>query len=103
MRREPIRVYADTSVYGGVCDPEFGSDSEAFFAAVSAGLLRLVTSVVVTREIAGAPPHVQEATRRWLDLAELAELTNEAVELQEGYLQAAVVGPRAEMDALHVA
>jgi predicted nucleic acid-binding protein len=103
MRREPIRVYADTSVYGGICDAEFASDSAQFFAAVKGGRFHLVTSAVVTREIAGAPPRVQETVAEWLDMAELTELSDEAVELQEAYLQAAVVGPRADADALHVA
>lgn len=31
MAKRPIKVYADTSVYGGVFDEEFAEASQAFF------------------------------------------------------------------------
>jgi hypothetical protein len=36
--RRPMRVYADTSVFGGVFDAKFEEDSMAFFAWVREGL-----------------------------------------------------------------
>jgi len=33
----PLRVYADTSVFGGCFDKEFDDESRAFFEQVSSG------------------------------------------------------------------
>jgi len=101
--RLPVRVYADTSVYGGMCDTEFAFGSAAFFRGVEAAWYHLVTSAVVAREISGAPPEVQETSAEWLDAAELTPLSGEALDLQQACLEAAIVGPRGDTDALHVA
>ena len=45
--KEPIRVYADTSVFGGAQDREFSQLSEPFFARVRAGAIQIVVSAVV--------------------------------------------------------
>ncbi len=42
-----IRVYADTSVFGGVYDPEFQTASQAFFEDVTQQRFALVTSAIV--------------------------------------------------------
>ena len=39
-----IRVYADTSVYGGVFDEEFAEASRTFFEQVRGGRFRLILS-----------------------------------------------------------
>jgi len=51
MTMPPIRVYVDTSVFGGVFDVEFEEASREFFAQVVEGRFRLVASAVVDREI----------------------------------------------------
>ncbi|MBU0568859.1 hypothetical protein KJ693_12645 [bacterium] len=50
-----IRVYADTSIFGGVYDEEFKQPSLTFFEQVRAGQFVLVTSAVVQAEITLAP------------------------------------------------
>ena len=50
MRKLP-RVYADTSVFGGVFDEEFDVASERFVAAVENGRFTLITSALVEAEI----------------------------------------------------
>jgi hypothetical protein len=45
--KKPMRVYADTSVFGGICDKEFEEASAAFFDLVRASRFRLVVSPVV--------------------------------------------------------
>jgi hypothetical protein len=44
---KPIRVYVDTSVFGGVYDHGFEVPSKAFFAQVDSNRFMVVTSVVV--------------------------------------------------------
>ena len=55
-----LRVYADTSVYGGCFDEEFKKASRAFFREVSGGRFGLVVSETVQRELAEAPEEVKQ-------------------------------------------
>jgi predicted nucleic acid-binding protein len=101
--RFPVRVYADTSVFGGVFDEEFAFASRRFFDRVSAGAFRLVTSPIVEEELADAPAEVRQFGRPIMDEAEEALLSDEVLRLHEAYLEARVVGERRGNDALHVA
>lgn len=99
----PIRVYADTSVYGGAFDDEFAADSRAFFAEVRAGRFTLVLSAVVQAELEAAPEPVAALFREVLPRAEVVAVTAEALGLQEAYLDAGILTPKWSDDALHVA
>lgn len=44
MTKRPIKIYADTSVYGGVFDEEFAEASKAFFDLVRSGEYTLCVS-----------------------------------------------------------
>jgi hypothetical protein len=103
MRRAPVRVYADTSVFGGVQDEEFRESSVAFFAEVEEGRFRLLTSPVVMAELRDAPAGVREFFDRLLPRLDLAPVTEEALQLRDAYLAAGVVTARWAEDALHVA
>ena len=39
---KPLRVYADTSVFGGCFDAEFAAESERFFDLVRAGRVKIL-------------------------------------------------------------
>jgi len=101
--RMPIRVYADTSVYGGLYDADFAAASQLFFNQVKKGQLVLVTSALVADEVTRAPENVREAFYTLLPFAELAAVTSEAFYLQKAYIEAGVVTKRWQGDALHVA
>ena len=60
MQDAPIRVYADTSVFGGVFDEEFARASTVFFDGIRSGRLLLVTSAIVEDELVGAPTKVRQ-------------------------------------------
>jgi hypothetical protein len=100
---KPIRVYADASVYGGAFDVEFKSASEAFFDGVRSGNYRLVMSPAISDELENAPPQVLVLFEEMEELAETIEITEDAIRLQQAYLEASIVGPQWETDALHVA
>jgi predicted nucleic acid-binding protein len=53
-----MRVYADTSVFGGVFDAEFHEASLAFFDQVRDTRFELVSSGLVVDELAEAPEEV---------------------------------------------
>ncbi len=102
MNEKMIRVYADTSVYGGVFDEEFATASRAFFQEVRQGRFRLVISTVVRDELEDAPERVRTLFDEMCAVGEIADAHEEALRLQQAYLDAAIVAPRWETDALHV-
>jgi predicted nucleic acid-binding protein len=97
------RVYADTSVFGGVFDPEFARPSRLFFAAVEQQRLVLVTSGLVDEELMLAPREVRACFARFQPLAEVVEVSEEALFLRRAYLKAGIVNRKSAADALHVA
>jgi predicted nucleic acid-binding protein len=101
--RRPVRVYADTSVFGGALDVEFSALSEAFFALVRAGAMELVVSSVVVDELDGAPQAVRDFFDELAPLIVRVEVDEDADTLQQAYLSAQIVGRKWETDAMHVA
>jgi predicted nucleic acid-binding protein len=97
------RVYADTSVYGGVFDEEFSEASRAFFEQAKIGRFSVATSVLVRQEMGFSPIHVQEFFDRLMPTLEIIPMTEEAVRLQTDYINAGVVTEKSLTDALHVA
>ncbi|NOZ62712.1 MAG: type II toxin-antitoxin system VapC family toxin [Calditrichaeota bacterium] len=100
---ELTRIYVDTSVFGGVFDPEFQNASQLFFNQVLEKKFSLVTSAVVREEVAYAPLEVQEFFDKYLPYAEIMDITKEVLDLREAYLKAGIVTEKYRNDALHVA
>jgi hypothetical protein len=96
-------VYADTSVFGGVFDPEFEKASGIFISQVRQGRFELVTSPMVEYEIDLAPDNVKELYRSLFAFMTYTEPTVETTELQKAYLDAVILSAKSEEDALHVA
>ena len=99
----PLRVYVDTSVFGGVHDQEFRAPSERFFAAVRGGAFTVLVSEALVVEISSAPAVVQATFEAHRAQMEALETTAEAAALAEAYLAAGVVPAASRVDALHVA
>jgi len=97
-----IRVYADTSVFGGVFDEEFKTASEAFFGAVRKGEFKLITSELVREEMQAAPKKVIHFFEEFLVIAEIAEVADTVLQLQQAYVQAGIVSEKYSTDAMHV-
>jgi|SaaInl8_200m_RNA_FD_contig_31_2586584_length_704_multi_3_in_0_out_0_1 predicted nucleic acid-binding protein len=98
-----MKIYADTSVFGGVFDEEFLRPIKKFFEEVKAGRFLLVTSAVVQAEISAAPKRVQEFFSSVTASAELAEITQEVLELRQAYSNANIVSKKSIDDLTHVA
>ncbi len=97
------RICADTSVFGGVFDPEFEKAGGIFISQVRQGRFELVTSPMVEYEIDLAPDNVKELYRSLFAFMTYAEPTEETAELQQSYLDAVIFSAKSEEDALHVA
>lgn len=103
MAKKPMRVYADTSVFGGALDHEFGRLSETFFGLVREGAIELVVSAVAPDELEGAPESVLDFFGELAPLVLRVEIGEDADALQQAYMKAKIVGPKWETDAMHVA
>lgn len=99
-----IRVYVDTSVFGGTQDDEFVVESKRFFDQVRVGAYVVLLSDETQRELAGSPVAVQAI---WLGLppasVEFIGLDDEATSLANEYVKAEVLREASIGDALHVA
>ena len=101
---KPLRVYADTSVFGGYFDAEFAAESRRFFDLVRGGRVKLLLSEVVVRELAGAPVRVRELLASLPDGSVMpVALTRDVIDLRNAYLAAVILDPQSTDDATHVA
>jgi len=98
-----IKVYADTSVFGGVFDKEFISPSHSFFEQVRSGLITLFTSALVQEEIGYAPAEVRDLFSELTEYMEILDVNEPALKLRDAYLKARIVPVKFSNDALHVA
>lgn len=101
--KKPLRVYADTSVFGGVFDEEFARASSLFWDQVTSRRFHLVLSPVVEEEISRGPAIVQDLYQSMVVIAEKPPLTEEVIHLRDSYLKVGILGPQSTADALHVA
>ncbi len=98
-----MRIYADTSIFGGLFDSEFARPTRLLLDEIDAGRFTLVTSALVEAEIEPAPTEVRKLFAHYETLAEITPVTEAALSLQQYYIQAGVVTPKSLDDALHVA
>ena len=98
-----MKIYADTSVFGGVFDQEFSTPSKQFFDEIDAGRFVLVTSAIVEAEIEPAPEKIRTFFATYAKAASIAVVNEEALKLQSSYINSGVVTENSLEDALHVA
>jgi predicted nucleic acid-binding protein len=101
---KPLRVYVDTSVFGGCFDADFARESTRFFDLVRGGRIVVLVSQVVVDELSEAPPQVRELFRSLAaESVTPVDLTPETIELRDRYVAAGIVSRRFMDDATHVA
>jgi predicted nucleic acid-binding protein len=99
-----IRVYVDTSVFGGALDEEFAEASLRFFHRVERGEFVVLLSTHTLDELAPAPEQVLEVLQNLpKHCVETISAGDEAETLANAYIQAGALGKASRMDALHVA
>ena len=103
MGKRRLRIYLDTSVFGGVFEERFAEASKRVFDLVRRGAIGLVLSATVRDELGGGPPEVQALYREMLGTADVIGVPREAFDLQAAYIAHGVVTDRWASDALHVA
>jgi len=99
-----MRVYVDTSVFGGCFDHEFEEWSVKFFELVATGKYNVVISDVSEDELKDAPEPVRqivkEIPRKQL---EIIKLTDKAKALAHAYVKERIVTPKSQADTEHIA
>ncbi len=99
-----LRVYVDTSVFGGVNDDEFALSSRRFFDLVRRGKYSVLVSIQTTTELEGAPVPVREVLKGLTPgQVEEVPVDSEVYALADAYIGAGVLGEAARGDAIHVA
>ncbi|MHB9013012.1 MAG: type II toxin-antitoxin system VapC family toxin [Ignavibacteriaceae bacterium] len=98
-----IRVYVDTSVFGGVFDDEFKKASSIFFEQVRLNFFEVFVSPIVGNEISLAPQQVQDFYAENLPQTKIMDISDEALKLRDAYLNAKIISKKYSNDALHVA
>jgi hypothetical protein len=90
----PLRVYADTSVFGACFEEKFSEASIRLFEQVRDGTFLLVVSDVTLRELAPAPKFVSSLLDTVpAEHVERVVSSDDSRRLQSAYLAASVVGP----------
>jgi hypothetical protein len=99
-----LRIYADTSVFGGCHDEEFSRDSQRLFQEIRTGKFILVLSATTLRELQGAPANVKEIING-ISISDLEVIpeSDEIDNLREAYLSTGIVGLSSADDAEHIA
>ena len=99
-----LRIYTDTSVFGGCFDEEFAQESKAFFEEIRAGKFVLVISATGLGELEKAPDCVQKVLSELPpERLEVIDFCDEIALLRDAYLKAGIVGPESKADAEHIA
>lgn len=98
-----MKVYVDTSVFGGFLDREFSEPSKIFFDEIKRQRFTLVTSAVVQAEIEPSPENVRKLFNKMIVMADMVHVDSAVLNLQESYLKERIVTANSSDDALHVA
>ena len=98
-----MRIYADTSIFGGYFDVEFAEATKRFFEDIDRGRFLLVSSAVVATEIEPAPDKVRNLFFQYAAICQTEDVSSESLILRGKYIEAGIVTTKSLDDALHVA
>lgn len=99
-----MKIYVDTSVIGGCCDSEFQEWSNKLLEDFRERRYLLFLSVLTDIEIENAPDEVKTIYEEFISYStETLELSKEAEELSEIYLNRGILSLNYLDDARHIA
>ena len=98
-----LRIYADTSVFGGTQDEEFDAPSKRFFENVHKGRYVVLVSPLTFAEVSMAPESVRQVLGGLPDHSVLrVAIEREAIQLASAYIQAGVLGEGHRLSLIHI-
>ena len=96
--------YFDTSVFGGLFDPEFEEETTLLFERVQMGQIKCIYSNLTETELTNAPEKVRNFFENLKDeFKEKVLITPEALKLAQTYVAEKVVGETSLDDCIHIA
>ena len=99
-----LRIYIDTSVFGGCFDDEFSEDSNRFIKTIRKMGHIIILTELIKLELENAPLVVKNLYHSLSQTnIENVNLTKEVLELRDQYIKARIVGIQALTDATHIA
>ena len=99
-----IKIYLDTSVFGGYYDEEFEQYTKPLFDRIANDEFILLFSALTQDELENAPQQVKNlVTQIKAASTQFIETSNEAVDLANEYIAEKVVGQTSYSDCLHIA
>ena len=99
-----LRVYADTSVFGGCFVDEFSEFSNKLIEEFNQGIKRLVVSDLTLKEIENAPEEVQGILRTIPgDFKEYVTLEKDSKYLARKYIDEKAINKKHIIDSQHIA
>jgi hypothetical protein len=102
--KRSLRVYADTSVFGGCFDDEFKTESDLFLKRFDRSSSSSLFPTSRSTSLEMAPDQVRGVLAGLpAEQVELVNTSTESDELRNAYLEARVVGPASTNDAAHIA
>ena len=98
------RIYIDTSIIGGYFDEEFDLATQALFKRLEKDEILFVLSDLLLLELLDAPLHVRTLLEKYPENCfEKIEISEEAIELANRYIEEKVVGQTSLEDCRHIA
>lgn len=98
------RIYLDTSVFGGYFEPEFELWTKILFHKIQQGVYKVIYSRLTDIELAPAPEKVRNLATSLPEMAlEFINISDQAIELAERYINENVVAKTSRADCIHIA
>ncbi len=99
-----VKYYVDTSVFGGYFDKEFDKITKELFSQIERDKIVILYSEMTETELMTAPERIQSFVRNLNpESIEYIEITEEAVQLADEYVNEKVVGKTSREDCIHIA
>lgn len=98
-----MKIYLDTSVFGGLYDDNFSEDTSKLFDLISNGNIKVIVSDVLLSELEKAPHKVRETTKKINNKSNFVKTKKSAAQLAEIYMKEGALGKKSRNDAKHIA
>lgn len=98
-----MKVYIDTSVFGGFFDMEFETATKQLFKEIDKGQKFATVSNLVISELSGSPEKVRNLFNIYRNKIELVTVQDEMYALANDYIRNKALPAKCLSDALHVA
>lgn len=99
-----LRIYLDTSVFGGYFDEEFKEFTIPLFNRIMKGEFIMLLSTIIDEELEPAPERIKNLLTKFdKSNTEFLKDSKEAINLATEYVDEGVVGATSYVDCLHIA